>query len=200
MFSVPLSFRFKFGTHLGLWQYWTYYVYTAQRVRSVLTCTLRADSGLRAKPRPLRTCSRFRIVQDFVIRGVLKGVINVPENMLCSEMLPAGTVLAGTQLFRTRSDYKKWCVPRTSPREHCCHSWNCTENKWWICHWYSIYMYLSVYCQNYSTYPFLYGVYNLYVFNSCLHIAIKDVIRIFHFFDIHQNYLVALKAMYKGNV
>ena len=29
------------------------------------------------------------------------------------DRVPAGTVLAGTRLFRTRSDYKKWCVPRT---------------------------------------------------------------------------------------
>ena len=28
----------------------------------ILTCTLRADSGLSAKPRPVRTCSRFHIV------------------------------------------------------------------------------------------------------------------------------------------
>ena len=29
------------------------------------------------------------------------------------DLVPAGTVVAGTRLFRTRSDYKKWCVPRT---------------------------------------------------------------------------------------
>ena len=42
------------------------------------------------------------------------------------DRVPAGTVLAGTRLFRTRSDYKKWCVPRTCSeniepyREHIC--------------------------------------------------------------------------------
>ena len=30
------------------------------------------------------------------------------------DRVPAGTVLAGKRLFRARSDYRKWCVPRTS--------------------------------------------------------------------------------------
>ena len=51
--------------------------------------------------------------------GVLRGWY-VPRTWF--DCVPAGTVLAGTQLFRTRSD-KKWCVPRT------CSRWNCTENK-----------------------------------------------------------------------
>ena len=42
--------------------------------------------------------------------GVLRGRF-VPRTWF--DRVPAGTVLAGTQLFRTRSDYKKWCVPRT---------------------------------------------------------------------------------------
>ena len=46
----------------------------------ILTCTLRADSGLRAKPRPLRTCSRFHIVQTSFRRRT-KGAI-CSENML----------------------------------------------------------------------------------------------------------------------
>ena len=53
--------------------------------------------------------------------GVLRGAI-CSEN-IWFDRVPAGTVLAGTRLFRTRSDYKKWCVPRT------CSRWNCTENK-----------------------------------------------------------------------
>ena len=44
------------------------------------------------------------------------------------DRVPAGTVLAGTQLFRTCSDYKKWCVPRTYIMRKCSR-WNCTENK-----------------------------------------------------------------------
>ena len=47
---------------------------------------------------------------DFVFGGVLRGRF-VPRTWL--DRVPAGTVLAGTRLFRTRSDYKKWCVPRT---------------------------------------------------------------------------------------
>ena len=42
--------------------------------------------------------------------GVLRGRF-VPRTWF--DRVPAGTVLAGTRLFRTRSDYKKWCVPRT---------------------------------------------------------------------------------------
>ena len=42
--------------------------------------------------------------------GVLRGWF-VPRTWF--DRVPAGTVLAGTRLFRTRSDYKKWCVPRT---------------------------------------------------------------------------------------
>ena len=45
--------------------------------------------------------------------GVLRGRF-VPRT--CFDRVPDGTVLVGTRLFRTRSDYKKWCgtVPRTS--------------------------------------------------------------------------------------
>ena len=42
--------------------------------------------------------------------GVLRGRF-VPRTWF--DRVPAGTVLVGTRLFRTRSDYKKWCVPRT---------------------------------------------------------------------------------------
>ena len=48
----------------------------------LLTCTLRADSGLPAKPRPIRTCSRFHIVQT-AFRRRTKGVI-CSENMVWS--------------------------------------------------------------------------------------------------------------------
>ena len=107
------SFRFKIGTHLGLRS-----IHCAM-CEVILTCTLCADSGLRAKPRPLRTCFGFT---SFRLRfgGVLRGRF-VPRTWF--DRVPAGTVLTGTWLFRTRSDYKKWCVPRT------CSRWNCTENK-----------------------------------------------------------------------
>ena len=110
------SFRFKIGTHLSL-RSMTYCVMCIHcaTCEVILTCTLRADSGL---PRPLRTCSRFHIVQTSFRR--LRGRF-APRT--CFDRVPAGTVLAGTRLFRTPSDYKKWCVPRT------CSRWNCTENK-----------------------------------------------------------------------
>ena len=44
--------------------------------------------------------------------GVLRGRF-VPRTWFDFDRVPAGTVLAGTRLFRTRSDYKKWCVPST---------------------------------------------------------------------------------------
>ena len=42
--------------------------------------------------------------------GVLRGRF-VPRT--CFDRVLAGTVLAGTRLFRTRSDNKKWFLPRT---------------------------------------------------------------------------------------
>ena len=42
--------------------------------------------------------------------GILRGRF-VPRTWF--DRVPAGTVLARTRLFRTRSDFKKWCVPRT---------------------------------------------------------------------------------------
>ena len=70
----------------------------------ILTCTLHADSGLRAKPRPLE---HVLGITSFRLRfgGVLRGRF-VPRT--CFDRVPAGT-----RLFRTRSDYKKRCVPRT---------------------------------------------------------------------------------------
>ena len=73
-------------------------------------CALRADSGLRAKPRPGRTCSQFHIVQTSFQRRT-KGRF-VQRSWF--DRVPAGIVLAGTRLFKTRSDYKKWCVPTCS--------------------------------------------------------------------------------------
>ena len=47
----------------------------------------------------------------FGLRRRTKGGRFVPRTWF--DRVPAGTVLAGTRLFRTRSDYKKWRVPRT---------------------------------------------------------------------------------------
>ena len=57
--GIP-SFRFKLGTRLGLRGMLCLHCATCE---VILTCTLHADSGLRAKPRSVRTCSRFHIVQ-----------------------------------------------------------------------------------------------------------------------------------------
>ena len=46
----------------------------------ILTCTLRTDSSLRAKPCPVRTCSQFHIVQT-LFRRRTKGAI-CSENMV----------------------------------------------------------------------------------------------------------------------
>ena len=81
-------------------------------------CTLHADSGLRAKPRPVRTCSWFHIVQTSFRRHTRRRF--VPRTWF--DRVPAGTVLAGTRLFSTHSEYKKLCVPRT------CSSQNRTKN------------------------------------------------------------------------
>ena len=77
VFGTP-SFRFKIGTHLSLHSM-TYCVHCAT-CEVILTCTLRADSGLRDKPSPVRTSSRFHIVQT-AFRRHTKGVI-CSENMV----------------------------------------------------------------------------------------------------------------------
>ena len=61
------------------WQYDLLCIHCAT-CEVILTCTLHADSGLRAKPRPLRTCSRFHIVQTSFRRRT-KGAI-CSKNML----------------------------------------------------------------------------------------------------------------------
>ena len=76
------SFRFKIGTHLGL-RSMTYCVHRCRLHKAdevISMCALRADSGLRAKPRPVRTCSRFHIVQTSFPRRT-KGAI-CSENMV----------------------------------------------------------------------------------------------------------------------
>ena len=73
------SFRFKIGTPSRSAQYDLLCIHCAT-CEVILTCTLHADSGLRAKPCPLRTCSRFHIVQTSFRRRT-KGAI-CSENML----------------------------------------------------------------------------------------------------------------------
>ena len=87
----------------------TYCVYTAQRVRS-FWCALSVLTAVCVlSPAHLEHCSRYTSVHT-CFGCVLRGRF-VPRTWF--DHVPAGTVLAGTILFRTRSDYKKWCVPRT---------------------------------------------------------------------------------------
>ena len=60
-------------------------------------------------PTHLEHCSRYTSVHT-CFGCVLRGRF-VPRTWF--DHVLAGTVLAETILFRTRSDYKKWCVPRT---------------------------------------------------------------------------------------
>ena len=111
-----IAFRFVIGTIHGL-RSLTSMHYTAQRenslVRMIDRLTLRHNARspqlCTTKPRPLEhvlgtTAFRLRF------GGVLRGWF-VPRTWF--DHVPAGTVLAGTVPARTRSDYKKWCVPRT---------------------------------------------------------------------------------------
>ena len=79
MFSVPLRSDLIIGTFARSVQYDFLCIHCAT-CEVILTCTLRDDSGLRAKPRPVRTCSRFHIVQT-TFRRRTKGV-NCSENMV----------------------------------------------------------------------------------------------------------------------
>ena len=121
-----ITFRFVIGTIHGL-RSLTSMHYTAQHANSLVGIIDRLTLGHNArspqlctKPRPLEhvlgtTAFRLRF------GGVLRGWF-VPRTWF--DHVPAGTVLAGTVPAKTRSDYKKWCVPRTT-----CSHWNCTENK-----------------------------------------------------------------------
>ena len=114
-----IAFRFVIGTIRGL-RSLTSMHYTAQPetlVRMIDRLTLGHVPRLPqlcAKPLPVE-----HVLGTIAFRlrfgGVLRGRF-VPRTWF-------DRVLAGTRLFRTRSDYKKWCVPRT------CSRWNCTENK-----------------------------------------------------------------------
>ena len=112
-------FKVENGTHLGLCSM-TYCVYTAQRVRSFWCALSVLIAVCVLSPAHLEHCSRYTSVHT-CFGCVLRGRF-VPRTWF--DHVPAGTVLPGTILFRTRSDYKKWCVPRT------CSRWNCTENKY----------------------------------------------------------------------
>ena len=102
------SFKVENGTHLGL-RSMTYCVYTAQRARSFWCALSVLIAVCVLSPAHLEHCSRYTSVHT-CFGCVLRGRF-VPRTWF--DHVPAGTVLAGTILFRTRSDYKKWCVPRT---------------------------------------------------------------------------------------
>ena len=77
-------------------------------------CTLRADSGLHAKPRPLRTL--FSVHERSYLFGcVLRGRF-VPRTWF--DHVPAGTVLAGTILFSTSFILLEMVCTENMFREH----------------------------------------------------------------------------------
>ena len=109
-----IAFRFVIGTIRGL-RSLTSIHYTGQPetlVRMIDRLTLGHDARspqLCAKPLPVEhvlSIIAFRLRFGGILRGRF-----VPRTWF--DRVPAGTVLAGTRLFRTRSDYKKWCVLRT---------------------------------------------------------------------------------------
>ena len=110
-----IAFRFVIGTIRGL-RSLTSMHYTAQRENLLVGMIDRLTLGhnthspqLCAKPRLLEHVLgtiAFRLRFGCVLRGWF-----VPRTWF--DQVPAGTVLAGTVPARTRSDYKKWCVPRT---------------------------------------------------------------------------------------
>ena len=102
------SFKVENGTYLGL-RSMTYCVYTAQRARSFWCALSVLIAVCVLSPAHLEHCSRYTSVHT-CLGCVLRGRF-VPRTWF--DHVPAGTVLAGTILSRTRSDYKKWCVPRT---------------------------------------------------------------------------------------
>ena len=78
MFSVPLRWDLK-SAHISVCAVYLLCMHCAT-CEVILTCTLRADSSLRAKPCPVSTCSRFHIVQTS-FRRYTKGEI-CSENMV----------------------------------------------------------------------------------------------------------------------
>ena len=78
MFSVPLRLDLK-SAHISVCAIYLLCIHCAT-CEVILTCTLHADSSLRAKPRPVSTCSRFHIVQTSFRRHT-KGAI-CSENMV----------------------------------------------------------------------------------------------------------------------
>ena len=85
----------------------TYCVYTAQRARSFWCALSVLIAVCVLSPAHLEHCSRYTSVHTCF--GCVLRRRFVPRTWF--DHVPAGTVLAGTILFRTRSDYKKWCVP-----------------------------------------------------------------------------------------
>ena len=117
MFLVPLRSDLK-SAHISVCSM-TYCVttYTAQRVeiqcarlmrsfQCALSVLIAVCVLSPAQLEHLLSFTSFRLCFGGVLRGQF-----APRTWF--DHVPAGTVLARTQHFRTRSDYKKWCVPRT---------------------------------------------------------------------------------------
>ena len=71
-----------------------------------------ADTSMRAKPHPVRTCSQFHIVQTSLRKRTSRTIVPRTWGTWFDRVL-GRTVLPGAQLFSTRSYYKKFCAPRT---------------------------------------------------------------------------------------
>ena len=103
MFSVPIRSGWKWHASRSA-QYDVLCIHCAT-CEVILMCTLRADSGLRAKPRPLRTLFSVHD-RSYLFWMCTKGGDLFREHGL--------TMFQREQLsLEHRSDYKKWCVPRT---------------------------------------------------------------------------------------
>ena len=112
MFSVPLLSDFK-SAHISVCAVWLI-VYTLRNVWGhfnghspllIAVCVLSPAHFIE----PVLGFTSFRLRFGGVLRGRF-----VPRTWF--DRVPAGTVLAGTWLFKTRLDYKIWCVSRTCSR------------------------------------------------------------------------------------
>ena len=115
MFSVPLRSDLK-SAHISVCAVWLV-VYTLRNVQKNKTRLMRSFKRVLSmlivvcvlSPAQLEHVLGFTSFR-LSFGGILRGRF-VPRTWF--DRAPAGTVLEGTPLFRTRSAYKKWCVPRT---------------------------------------------------------------------------------------
>ena len=114
MFSVPLRSDLK-SAHITVCAVWliVLFVYTLHNVWGHFNVLIAVCVLSPAHLEHVLSLTSFRLRFGGVLRGRF-------VQRTWFDRVPTGTVPAGTRLFRTRSDYKKWCVPRT------CSRWNWT--------------------------------------------------------------------------